>query len=499
MLNGAAAPEPVSRWIASELFERLPISISVVDPTLTIVASNATFDAVFGEPGGTRTCFQVYKKREEACPACPVLKIFRDGICRVAEATGIDCLGDRADYVVHHTPIFEGGERVSFVVNMSYDVTVAHRFSEELRQESAFRRNITESALDALVATGEDGRVTVYNPAAERLFGLPRAEVVGRLGAERFYPEPFLELLRRGGGASLLLPEVEVRDAGGGLIPVRFSGAVLRSGQRRVGAAAFLQDLRPVKRLEREKLESERLAAVGQTVTQLAHSIKNILTGLQGGLYDIRTGQLRRSPDRVEEGLRTLERNFGRVTALVRDFLRFSREHRLELEPCDPNQVAEEVFDLYREAAARNHIELELERSTASGPVLLDPEALHACLANLVANAIDACIDSGRARGKVRMAVARQGDRLRYIVEDDGCGIAPDVREKLFCSIFTTKGMCGSGLGLMMTKKIVEDHGGLVEVASEPGRGARFTLELPAAGPVAGQGEAHARTDSGSR
>ena len=107
------------------------------------------------------------------------------------------------------------------------------------------------------------------------------------------------------------------------MLPVRISGTVLKEGTEVIGTAAFLQDLREYKQLEKEKLDNERLAAVGSTVAQLAHGIKNILTGLQGGMYVIKSGIKKGSTERTNKGWEMLERNVERITVLVKGFSEF--------------------------------------------------------------------------------------------------------------------------------------------------------------------------------
>jgi signal transduction histidine kinase len=109
----------------------------------------------------------------------------------------------------------------------------------------------------------------------------------------------------------------------------------------------------------------------------------------------------------------------------------------------------------------------------------MDPSDIHTCLANLVSNAIDACKASGKEECAVSLRVKQEGRSLVFEVEDTGCGMEPEIKEKVFSSFFTTKGLAGTGLGLLVTKKIVREHGGSIEVASEPGEGSRFRLELP--------------------
>jgi signal transduction histidine kinase len=109
----------------------------------------------------------------------------------------------------------------------------------------------------------------------------------------------------------------------------------------------------------------------------------------------------------------------------------------------------------------------------------MEASGIHTCLANLVSNAIDACKTSKRGGGTVNLRVKRGDGTTVFEVEDDGCGMEPEVKEKVFTSFFTTKGLGGTGLGLLVTKKIVREHGGRIEVESQPGEGSCFRLEIP--------------------
>jgi signal transduction histidine kinase len=259
---------------------------------------------------------------------------------------------------------------------------------------------------------------------------------------------------------------------------VRFSGSILRDGKRKIGAAAFFQDLRELKQLESDKLENERLAAVGQTVAQLAHGIKNILTGLTGGMYAIKSGMKSGREERIAKGWEMLERNTERITTLVKGFLSFSKKHVPKMEEVDPRELAREVFSLYYAGALKAGVTLLFEEEEIPAATM-DPSDIHTCLANLVSNAIDACKTSKKEGCDVIVRVKQGDGSIIFEVEDTGCGMEPEVRDKVFNSFFTTKGLGGTGLGLLVTKKIVREHGGRIEVESEPGEGSRFRLELP--------------------
>jgi signal transduction histidine kinase len=238
-------------------------------------------------------------------------------------------------------------------------------------------------------------------------------------------------------------------------------------------------DVTQMHRLEQEKIEAERLAAVGQTVAGLAHGIKNIITGLEGGMYVMRSGMKKGRQDRIDSGWTMLERNVERISVMARNLLGFSKGHTPEVVLTDPNDLVRDIMDLYTDAAAKVNVELSARCSSRPPLAPLDASEMHGCLANLVSNAIDACQMSDRDQGHVEIATYEKDGALVFEVRDDGIGMDVEVKRKIFTTFFTTKGSSGTGLGLLLIRKVVQEHGGSVHVESEEGTGSCFRIVLP--------------------
>jgi PAS domain S-box-containing protein len=459
------------------LFERVPCYVAVINRELRVVRANSLLRETFGECVGEH-CYEVYKHRTTKCPDCPAQKTFASGGSYQSEHVGVDKQGDPTHYVVSTSPLSRSDQESSHVIEMMVDVTDVHKLSTELVRQSSFRNILIENTLDSLVAVDDAGMVNIFNPAAESLFKVASEAVINTSQGDRFLPDEFRSAIENG-RTSLSLAETSVVDMGGGEIPVRFSGSILRDGERKIGAAAFFQDLREIKRLEAEKLENERLAAVGQTVAQLAHGIKNILTGLRGGMYAIKSGMKSGSEQRITKGWEMLDRNMERITTLVKGFLSYSKKHVLVMEPVDPREMAREIYTLYHAAAKRDGVTLLLEADEEIPATNMEASEIHTCLANLVSNAIDACKTSKKGACTVSLRVRERDGTIVFEVEDSGCGMDAEIRDKVFTSFFTTKGLGGTGLGLLVTKKIVREHGGKIEMESEPDKGSCFRIELP--------------------
>jgi signal transduction histidine kinase len=240
-------------------------------------------------------------------------------------------------------------------------------------------------------------------------------------------------------------------------------------------------DISQVKRLEMEKREAERLAAVGETVAGIAHGIKNVLMGLEGGMYAVNSGIEIGDDDRIARGWTTLEENVDRISQFVKEFLDFAKGRETSVALVDPNVPAEEVVELFRERAAQSGVRLEVDLEPHLEPAPLDSDGIHTCLANLVSNAIDACLVSETRREFVVTLLSRlEDDTLVYEVSDNGRGMDYEISKKVFSKFFTTKGSDrGTGLGLLTTKRIIHQHGGRISFTSKEGEGSVFRIELP--------------------
>jgi PAS domain S-box-containing protein len=458
------------------LFERVPCCIAILDRQLRIVRANEHLREKFGLRVGD-LCHQVYKNSHQRCSNCPALRSFEDGKVHTAHMVTEGVTGEAAYYMVTTAPLARDGEPVEYMIEILHDVSEIKVLQGELMRERQFLASTIDQSFDGIVATDAKQRITVVNPAAELLLGIAEDELSGSTELERIYPAEFLAAHERG-ESSCILPETTIR-VGTNDIPIRFAGVAVRDGDKNLGTAGFLQDLRDVKRLEQEKLDAERLAAVGQTVAGLAHGVKNILTGLEGGMFLVRWGIEDGRQDKLEEGWKMLDRNFHKITTFVREFLSFAKGRVPVVTPTDPNQLAEDAVALFGEAARERGITIAIDLEDPVAEANLDAAGLHRCLANLVSNAIDACLVSDKDGDRVIVRTRDRDGILHFEVEDNGCGMDYEIKRKVFTSFFTTKGTEGTGLGLLVTKKIVQEHGGSVDIESAPGSGSVFRISLP--------------------
>ncbi len=235
-------------------------------------------------------------------------------------------------------------------------------------------------------------------------------------------------------------------------------------------------------------VQAERLAAIGQTVATLSHHIKNILQGIRGGSYLIEMGLTQHDESLVGKGWSIVEKNQSKISSLVMDMLTFSKEREPELAPASLNDVVSDVIELMQSRADELEVRLTCQLAEQMPEMVFDPEGIHRAVLNVVTNAVDAAYE-GEQSGEVNVAARFDPAQAKalVVVTDNGPGIPPEQMDTLFSPFVSSKGGRGTGLGLPVSKKILAEHGGRILLESTPGRGSRFTLELPAVPPDAEQ------------
>jgi signal transduction histidine kinase len=231
-------------------------------------------------------------------------------------------------------------------------------------------------------------------------------------------------------------------------------------------------------RLYDNRLKDERLAAVGQTVASLSHSIKNILQGMRGGADVVELGLRKNNMDLTRGGWEIVARNVERIYELVMNMLAYSKQRKPELELVNLDQLLGEVAGLVQKQFDAKHVALLVDVPHDMPPVPIDPGGVHQALLNLLNNALDA-VQPESGVVSLRCEYDGEHDRVKITVADNGEGMSQSTLARLFEPFHSTKGLRGTGLGLVVTKKIVEEHGGLVKVESVRKQGTTFTIQLP--------------------
>lgn len=232
-------------------------------------------------------------------------------------------------------------------------------------------------------------------------------------------------------------------------------------------------------RYQQALVTAEKLAAVGQTIATLSHHVKNILQGIRGGSYLIDAGLEQEDQKLIRKGWKIVERNQDRIYNLVLDMLAFGKERTPDYQVGQVNDVVAEVLELAQVRAGEANVELITHPLPDLPLTMFDAEGIHRCILNLILNGIDALHEVENGRITVTTSRDEPAEAILIEVSDNGPGIPEEELPQLFQLFHSSKGSRGTGLGLHVSRKIIEEHDGTLDVESRPGFGAKFTIRLP--------------------
>jgi len=358
---------------------------------------------------------------------------------------------------------------------------------EEVADLKTYTENILASLTNGIVTVDLDGRVVTLNPAAEMMTGFFAGEVMGRYCTEVFEQTPELgDILMETIASRAPTPGLAatLHRRNGRTLPVEISAAPLKGGEGKdLGVIAAIRDLTVVRELEGRLRRSDRLAALGSLAAGLAHEIKNPLTSL---LTFSRHLTRRFDDEQFRAKFQSVvPRELERINGIVERLLELARPTPLSFSAVRLPALLERVVELYAEEMETRAVEVTREYARDLPVVWVDAEAIYQVFVNLVRNALDAMPSGGRLTLRVGWSdddVVRPrrhpgARRVRVEIQDSGAGISAVDADRVFNPFFTTK-VGGTGLGLALTHKIVEDHGGTIDFRNGRAGGTVFRLVL---------------------
>lgn len=402
-----------------------------------------------------------------------------------------DCLDERA-WTAEEQATLE-------IIAMSIGDAI-ERSQTEAHISEVFRTTMLQAALDGIVVIDESGGIIEFNPAAEQMFGYRKNELLGRNIAQTLIPAEHrsghvrgMKSYMDGGPSTMIGRRIETMgcNARGETFPVELTISEVRAAGRKLFVGS-MRDLRERRRAEeeinrqREKLhQNEKMAAMGSLLAGVSHELNNPLavvvaqsTLLHEFAADVPTKA------RAEK-VRAAAERCGRI---VKSFLGMVRLHTNEKTQTDLNQVVRSALEVTAYGARSSGIVIDASLSAEPITVLGDPDHLTQVAANFLVNSQHALAGvNGERRISVTTAHTDHG-KARFTVEDNGPGIPAEIRDRIFESYFTTKPVgVGTGIGLSISRSIVERHNGKVWFEESAAGGARFVVELPTIVPNLGE------------
>ena len=355
-----------------------------------------------------------------------------------------------------------------------------------LEQVNTYYSRLVENSPDPIIVLDDEGWIKVFNKACEELWGYKFEDIKGHSVAV-YYKTPEhakdigRELWRAKEQDYKILTEAWIKAKDGEIIPIDLSASLLFDEQgRHIGSIGVFKDLRVAKRMEAERVESEKLAALGRLAHTVGHDIKHDI----GTVLNYTSALLADCPD--EETCRiytNIKDALWRGVDKLQNMLMAAKPKAPAQQVIGSNRIVQAVEDqMYRQARVK-HIDLKIDYPEEECTVFVDTELMRQVMGNLFTNAVHA-IDERRNSdpsfkdGRIDVSAHMNENALELVVRDNGCGIPEQERARIFDAFFTRKEY-GSGLGLFIVKTIIENHDGTISVHSKEGCGSAFTIQLP--------------------
>ncbi|MFW5901850.1 MAG: ATP-binding protein, partial [Thermodesulfobacteriota bacterium] len=223
----------------------------------------------------------------------------------------------------------------------------------------------------------------------------------------------------------------------------------------------------------------DHLSSLGLMVGSVSHGLKGLLTGLDGGMYMLDSGLKKEDTDQAREGLQMVKTMTERIRNMVLDLLFYAKKREISRQPVPVLDFAKDVAAVVEEKLKWQQIEFVEDFEKAAGEFSVDAGMLRSALVNILENAMDACVADKEKSGQVTFAAVSEDGQVRFEIADNGIGMDTETQERIFTLFFSSKGKQGTGLGLFIANKVVVEHGGGIQVTSEPGKGSRFIVTIP--------------------
>lgn len=468
------------RSIAADLeggitfFNDLPCYVSIHNRDLKIVAVNQLFAQRLGNQVGNHS-WAAYTGRSAGPDGCPVGRTITTGRGQRSRETMINASGLDTPVVVHTAPIQSENKEVELVLEIAADVTETKRLQEELQATQAKYQQLFDEVPCYISVIDRNFKLTAVNKLFQKDFGSDTgiycyAQFKGR--QEPCDNCPVASTFDTGQSHQA---EMIVTDRNGRNHHVLVTTAPIANTLGKISHVMEMSaDITQIRALQ------DHLSSLGLLLGSVSHSIKGLLTGLDGGMYLVNSGLAKANFGQIEEGWGTVKLLVGRIRQMVLDILFYAKERELQWERVDALSFVHEVATLTRSKLQQRHIEYILDFEAGLGSLEIDAGVVRSALTNILENAVDACMDDGaKTDHRIIFRARSQEDHVIFEITDNGSGMDQETQQNLFTLFFSSKGQRGTGLGLYVSHKVIQQHGGSISVDSQPGQGSTFTITLP--------------------
>ena len=455
-------------------FNEMPCFVSIHSPELKVIAVNPLYRNRLGDKVGCKS-WEIYTGNTGTRENCPAGQTYNSGKGLRTRAIVKTVSGDKAPVMVNTAPIRNQNGDVELVVEISADITEVKRLQEQLDRSQQRYQQLFDEVPCYISVHDRQFRLTAANRRFKEDFDTDYGAFCYQVYKHRDEPCPNCPVIKTFKDGRSHQTEMVVTAKSGERYNVLIWTAPLRNSVGRVTHVMEMStNITQIRQLQ------DHLSSLGLKISSISHGIKGLLTGLDGGMYLVESGFAQDKPERVQEGWEAVKTIVDRIRKLVHNILFFAKERELKYTRIDGLNFAEDVAATVEAKIKANGINFVRDFDESVGTLQIDAGVLRLALINILENALDACLeDQAQNKHEIVFGVGQDAGQVTFEISDNGIGMDQEIYKKLFTLFFSTKGNKGTGLGLFIADKIVDQHGGKISVESKPERGSKFRVTIP--------------------
>ncbi len=455
-------------------FNEMPCFVSIHDSDLKLVAANQLYCDRLGDKTGANS-WEVYTGENGKPDQCPSAQTFKTGTGQRTKATVKYTDGTQTPVIVHTAPIRNQAGEVDLVVEIAADMGEVNRLQEELRHTQQRYQQLFDEVPCYISVQDRQFRLTAANRRFTEDFDVSAGSHCYEIYKHRGHHCPNCPVIKTFEDEKSHQSEMVVTAKSGERYNVLIWTAPLRNAAGEVTHVMEMStNITQVRQLQ------DRLSSLGLKISSISHGIKSMLTGLDGGLYLVDSGLEKDDPDRVRDGWDAVKTMVSRIRSLVQNILFVAKERELGREQIRVVDFLSDVASGLETKIKNQGVAFECSFDPSMGTFEIDAGVMRIALQNILENALDACLEDKTPKTHKIEFKAEHNDHLIQIeIGDNGVGMDQNTLGDIFKLFFSTKENKGTGLGLYITKTIIEQHGGKIAVSSRPDVETRFKISLP--------------------
>ncbi|QTA82583.1 Two component system response regulator/histidine kinase, PAS domain-containing [Desulfonema limicola] len=462
-------------------FNDLPCFVSLHNSSLDILAANELFKEKAGDISGLKS-WEMYSDKPENQDKCPAALTFKNqkGI-RTRET--FKTKNARYPVAVYTVPVRDRNGKVELVIEFAADIAEVRRLQEELETTKQRYRQLFDEVPCYITVQDRSLRIIEANRWFKETFGDIHDTDTSEKNAKFCYEIykgrekpcqdcPVIKTFEDGKNYSC---ESVVRSKTGEVYNVLIWTAPIREKDGTVNQVMEMStNITQIHKLR------DQLSSLGLLIGSISHGVKGMLTGLDGGVYMLNSGFAKNDRAKMDEGWETVKLTISRIRTMILDILYYAKERELNWEQVDAFSFINETAASFEAKVHKENIEFIRDFDPELGEFEVDPGVVRSALINILENAVDACVeDNSKTSHSIIFRTKHKQDHIIFEVIDNGIGMDKETQTALFTLFFSSKGNKGTGLGMFVSKKIIEQHGGQIKVESEKGKGSCFTIIMP--------------------